>query len=186
MRRTHWAPSAALPPPLPSSRPPTPPTAHPRTAAMASELADVPAPFTTKLTQEQIGEYRKRKVALISGACCPLFTYNMLSRWCLIGAQVLRGRMVHICESPRPFASDSRPVWQEPLLVRHHSPTHSQTALYLAPAPATPSVSATAGMHAVHFETCVACGNVELSWKYGVPAGLFRAHFSPCRRIGKS
>ena len=36
---------------------------------MASEIVDVPAPFTTKLTQEQMSEYRKRKVALISGAC---------------------------------------------------------------------------------------------------------------------
>nr|AEP25619.1 GDP-D-mannose 4,6-dehydratase [Ganoderma lucidum]AEP25622.1 GDP-D-mannose 4,6-dehydratase [Ganoderma lucidum] len=34
---------------------------------MASEIADVPAPFTTKLTPEQSVEYRKRKVALISG-----------------------------------------------------------------------------------------------------------------------
>ena len=38
-----------------------------------AEMADVTAPFTTKLTPEQIKEYRKRKVALISGApyFCP-------------------------------------------------------------------------------------------------------------------
>ena len=35
---------------------------------MASEIYDVPAPFTTKLTPQQITDYRKRKVALISGA----------------------------------------------------------------------------------------------------------------------
>ncbi|TBU24280.1 GDP-mannose 4,6-dehydratase [Dichomitus squalens] len=34
---------------------------------MASEPHDVPAPFTTKLSPEQVVEYRKRKVALISG-----------------------------------------------------------------------------------------------------------------------
>ncbi|RPD53746.1 GDP-mannose 4,6-dehydratase [Lentinus tigrinus ALCF2SS1-7] len=32
-----------------------------------ADIADVPAPFTTKLTPEQMAEYRKRKVALISG-----------------------------------------------------------------------------------------------------------------------
>ena len=35
---------------------------------MASEIHDVPAPFTTKLTPQQITDYRQRKVALISGA----------------------------------------------------------------------------------------------------------------------
>ena len=35
---------------------------------MSSDIPDVPAPFTTKLTPEQSAEYRKRKVALISGA----------------------------------------------------------------------------------------------------------------------
>ncbi|KAI0753264.1 GDP-mannose 4,6-dehydratase [Daedaleopsis nitida] len=34
---------------------------------MASDLPEVPAPFTTKLTPEQCTEYRKRKVALLSG-----------------------------------------------------------------------------------------------------------------------
>ncbi|KAI0705539.1 GDP-mannose 4,6-dehydratase [Earliella scabrosa] len=34
---------------------------------MSSDIPDVPAPFTTKLTPEQSAEYRKRKVALISG-----------------------------------------------------------------------------------------------------------------------
>ena len=34
-----------------------------------ADIADVPTPFTTKLTPEQMVEYRKRKVALISGAC---------------------------------------------------------------------------------------------------------------------
>ena len=33
-----------------------------------ADIADVPTPFTTKLTPEQMVEYRKRKVALISGA----------------------------------------------------------------------------------------------------------------------
>ncbi len=33
-----------------------------------ADIADVPAPFNTKLTPEQMTEYRKRKVALISGA----------------------------------------------------------------------------------------------------------------------
>ncbi len=46
---------------------------------MDSEIADVPAPFTTKLTQEQMGEYRKRKVALISGVCI-LFSPAVYSR----------------------------------------------------------------------------------------------------------
>ncbi|KAI0718562.1 GDP-mannose 4,6-dehydratase [Cerioporus squamosus] len=32
-----------------------------------ADIADVPAPFNTKLTPEQMVEYRKRKVALISG-----------------------------------------------------------------------------------------------------------------------
>ena len=39
---------------------------------MAS-MADVSTPFTTRMTEEQMGQYRKRKVALISGALyfCP-------------------------------------------------------------------------------------------------------------------
>ena len=35
---------------------------------MAANMADVSTPFTSKMTEQQMSEYRKRKVALISGA----------------------------------------------------------------------------------------------------------------------
>ena len=40
---------------------------------MAANMADVSTPFTSKMTEQQMSEYRKRKVALITGApyFCP-------------------------------------------------------------------------------------------------------------------
>ena len=70
---------------------------------MASEIADVPAPFSTKLTPEQSVEYRKRKVALISGTCLLSHPRDPLARLCLIVEQVLLGRMVRICEYSLPL-----------------------------------------------------------------------------------
>ena len=92
--------------------------AQPRTTAMASEIADVPAPFTTKLTPQQSLEYRKRKVALISGACLFSHHRDLIARLCLIAAQVSLGRMVHICEYCRLLCPHAKPTGQESLLVR--------------------------------------------------------------------
>ena len=64
--------SAALPPPL--LLPCTPARRRTaRTIATMASMADVSTPFTTRMTEEQMVQYRKRKVALISGAphFCP-------------------------------------------------------------------------------------------------------------------